>query len=181
MADSQEEAQFVEIVHGTGASMYLNLDCQLCHFCDQLAQVCGLPPDTRVDLATERGRLQLLPDVANSKERAATVLKTRLVHIPVLLMPLDDGDGFESETASVRHSRPSSTRSTSAKARKREEEDDVVAMNSGLYRFNPLLDSEEIASRFPQFDIHIPGKSASLKRTSSRRLSRLSSKSTKSK
>ncbi|EGD83070.1 hypothetical protein PTSG_03708 [Salpingoeca rosetta] len=175
------EANFVEVVHGAGTVTYLNLDCQVCHFYDQVAQICSIPPDSKVDLATDRGRLALLPELANSSQPVTTVLKSRSVMVPVLLMPLALGDGFDSETASVAPpSRPSSTRSTSGR-RKKEEEEDVVSMSVGRYRFSPLLQADVIASRFPQFEIHPPGKTGSLKKSASRRISRVNLVKSKSK
>eukprot|EP01147_Barroeca_monosierra_P007604 gene7604-9869_t len=167
-----EEASFLEVIYGSGETAYLNLNCQICHLYDQLARLCAISSDNKVELATPEGKFIHLTNHQSSTQQAVSLLTNRTVMVPVVLTKEPEIEVISTPAPS----RPSSTRSNSARSRKKDEEDGVFVIGEIRYRMVPFLDSEVLFTRFPNFEMQLSGKGGSgNKRTTSRRLSRQSS------
>lgn len=128
LANAGEGAIFAELWHGEDKRDVINLECSLRHLADHVAELCGLPADTLVDLCTERGRLIELPSrfsdtpaTAVLAERAEDVLRKGYVYIPVLIATEPPagaagagGGGGGALALGAEGSRPSSSRSQAA-------------------------------------------------------------------
>eukprot|EP00049_Salpingoeca_infusionum_P025593 m.20449 g.20449 ORF g.20449 m.20449 type:complete len:155 (+) comp8168_c0_seq1:926-1390(+) len=146
-----DSAEFIQIISNDGDVSFLNLNCQVIHLHDQIAELCRIFPDNEIDLASDKGRLQDFNVAVQTQptELASAFLKSKSVFVPVLVQVLDDDI---------------STTSRPTSSKKKEDSERKV-------NYQPLLNQQMLQARFPYFELQLSTGKAVAKRAPSRRAS----------